>query len=349
MAAPVFDSAASGTATSGTTVSWTHTLNSGSGNDRVMIIYTSSQAGSGANNATGVTVDGVAATEQAGIETTANFLRVEQWYILDTDLPASSGSYTVEVTFAGSQSRAICGSVCYTEAAQEAPQTPEEVAAGDSATSMSDSITTTKDDSVIVGFLAHLAEEAHTPDTGQTERFDTTIAGENLAAAAGDETIATAGAESMGWSWSTSVRYAHLLTALNPGAIDETGKAITVTGAITETNTQSMSETAKSLTAVAVVSETDFKVQFETGLSFTAVASITGSHTYVHIETGSLVTMVGVLTEDNVMTMDETGKSFTMVGVLNSYLGAFVPTPKGGAAGSFIEQTPNSSGGFTRA
>lgn len=137
--------------------------------------------------------------------------------------------------------------------------------------------------------------------------------------------------------------------SVTENAINEKGKTITVTGAVSETNSATWNETAKALTAVAVVSETDFKVQFETGLSLTAVASITGSHTYVHIETGSSITIVGGLSEDNVMTMDETGKSFTMVGVLNSYLGAFVPTPKGGAAGSFIEQTPNSSGGFTRA
>ncbi|CAB4130865.1 hypothetical protein UFOVP276_135 [uncultured Caudovirales phage] len=105
MAIAVVGTPASNLANSGGPLSITHALTNGSGNNRCVVFaeggFCSAGGSSGNGLVTGVTYDGHAMTTAgANIESsTGTSAASGVWYILDADLPASAGNYTVTATY----------------------------------------------------------------------------------------------------------------------------------------------------------------------------------------------------------------------------------------------------------
>ena len=100
-------------------------------------------------------------------------------------------------------------------------------------TTITDSITTTTAGALIIGTIANKATNTSgsggvTPDTGQTEDYDADITGatDYLSTAGGYETIASPGAESMGWSSLVSDDSTISLMALKPASASTAIKTI---------------------------------------------------------------------------------------------------------------------------
>ena len=150
-----FDDESHGMGLPGSYINVTHTLSVGSGNDRIVFVYaviTHSSAMSG-DKLTPPTYNGVA-MNQIGTEYNYGEIQAGLWYLLDADLPASAGDYTVRFNSSGTHygpGGIVAG---FYDVAQEVPEAIENVGSSSSGSSISDVITTLTNYAYIVSFAS---------------------------------------------------------------------------------------------------------------------------------------------------------------------------------------------------
>lgn len=219
-AAMVFDAVgAGGSATSGTTVTWSHTI--GSGANRLLVVGVALETDSG-RVVSGVTYNGVALTAGPTAVTGETVpSHAELWYLLEASMPAA-GAYNVVVTISSalSSQNALGSSVSFSGAQQSAPTATATSVSDTNGTTYSTPITTVEANATVIDVIASNTTNTWTADGGQNERWDRQEAGGAGNTGAGStKAVAAAGATTLGWTASGSnSRHAHALAAW-PGAL----------------------------------------------------------------------------------------------------------------------------------
>lgn len=214
----------------GTTVDVT--INVGSSSGRKAIAFVSAQEG-----AFGVTSSIV--RDPGGDDEAFTLIRAEDLfnsgdaiYLLHAhrlDLTAT-GSQTFRATVSASSARLYLMILVWDDLATGAPEANEYASfTGGGVSSISDSITTSTDGAVIVsGVVFRVTSGAETapywtPDNGQTERVDAAVDG-RVTVAMGDLVLATAGAQTIGWTGDSAADVGgQILLAFAPATSGETG------------------------------------------------------------------------------------------------------------------------------
>lgn len=163
-AAIAFDSASKATATTASTVSWTHTT---SGTNRILFVLTSSES---ATAPTSVTYNGVSMTKIFDINGVTN---QELWYLINP----TSGANTVTITYSSSGTRKIGSASSYTGVKQTGqPEVQTTPTRNPSTASLSQTITTSSNNSwVVMGGFSSASNLA--PGTATTQRGTTADTG----------------------------------------------------------------------------------------------------------------------------------------------------------------------------
>jgi len=187
---------------SGTTCTVSHTCSAGS--NRKLIVFASGER-MGATDITGVTYNGQALTKVTEIDLGTTYQNCHSaWYLDDADFPGTPGAYNVVASYSDSVSNGIVHIVELNNAAQGDPEAYNTSTAS-STTTISTSVTTQNDGSLIVGGVScGDVGRTFSPTTGQTELEETDVGGGLNSAVTGAESIATAGSESMAWLASAS-------------------------------------------------------------------------------------------------------------------------------------------------
>jgi hypothetical protein len=230
MPAPTYDATAGVVASGTSSGNASHSLGSGSGNNRIVLLWCFSRGNSEADTAiTGCTYNGSSAgvTYYGSYRTGAAFnVRVTLYYVLDAALPASSGSYNAACSSSGGQQTGIVA-VSFTGANQSAPFGNETQVARESAVDPINDSLTPSGASVIVDADACdlFGGSATTTQTGQTERFDGAGSTDLLALVSTRSSSATPNAGTLGWDRSTAPnRSEHwLIEVMGVGANVEVG------------------------------------------------------------------------------------------------------------------------------
>jgi hypothetical protein len=179
---------------------------------------------------TSLTVNGVAATKVTStIATTTASMSVELWEMNHATLPAAAGTYTVTATATGTCNDFGIIALCYYNAGQGALSNKETATEVAGATSISDSITTAANNSLIIQLAGDGNLSTPTASNSQTKRVErdalssTGIMGELL--------VPTAGATTVGWASMTTTRKAMITIELpaSAAAADSTAPGTTST------------------------------------------------------------------------------------------------------------------------
>ena len=115
-----YDNATSGTVAGNSTITVSHTI--GNFRDRILIVGVEAENGT-APTITTITYNGVTMTKIDSEEntSTAVFMHVELWYMLETNLPAA-GAHNVVVTAGGTYTDINVGAISIYNAKQQAPE-----------------------------------------------------------------------------------------------------------------------------------------------------------------------------------------------------------------------------------
>ncbi|WP_420238540.1 InlB B-repeat-containing protein [Telmatobacter bradus] len=191
---------------SASSLTWTHTLGSGSSRFMVIEVATAdSTTGSPDANATvtGVYYNGVYATpvpnSQEYIGTTG-MAQTQLFYLTDAELPSTAGTYTVDVELTGSVGGISAGAITLFNANQGTPEAVATSAAtcGSSTCSLNVAITTLSSNAWLVGVASDNEVETLAVNNGQTLSWT----GNSTVGTGGSSTelVASPGATTMGWS-----------------------------------------------------------------------------------------------------------------------------------------------------
>lgn len=230
------DNASSATITTATTsLSWSHTLNAGAGSSRAVIVGVVSRGSSVANaSASGATFNGVpmislpTSVANAGSGT---FNRSQLFYLLDASLPAA-GTYTVQVTFAVSQSASnnpLGGAISLTNVSQTAPTGLSNSSGTGTANTVSTVVAATPGSWVVDTFgVGSTTANIVTNAAGMVQRFNVPqVGGSPNSGAAGSTQVAGAsGSVTMSWR-SATAREVQSLAVFAPALSVLTGPSIT--------------------------------------------------------------------------------------------------------------------------
>ena len=181
-----------------------------SGTDRGLMSFLANRV---VSDITGVTHNGDAMTDE-GESNNINVAGVRGYSLINPD----TGSQNIVYSLSGYKLLSTY-SICLSGVDQtDMVEAVEETATGYSS-SISDSITTLTDDAWIIAAINLQSAYALTPDSGETELNDTDHSDGNLGQfGVSYYEKATAGAETMGWSWSSGDNYALTLFAIKPAA-----------------------------------------------------------------------------------------------------------------------------------
>jgi len=211
-----FDTASGAVGAGTTTLSWSHTI--GSGSDRLLCLAGSSERGSPGPEVSSITYNSTGSTsirvddiDYAGYSNNTN-LR----YILDADLPAA-GTYTVAVTYTIYGDDIAGEAASYTGIAQQPPEANNGNTANN-ATSISANLTTLTDNALLVvsGMSNHA--QAHTPGDGLTQRREDQTAAYFFTVSLNDKNVATADVTTGSVSVGTAGRMAISMAAFEAEA-----------------------------------------------------------------------------------------------------------------------------------
>lgn len=131
--------------------SFSYALQKASGNNRLVVVVTTWEDNT-TPDVSSITFDGTAMTlVQSALAGTGYSQRTTMYYMLDTDLPASAGSYTVVVTAgAAIQQEIYVGVIEYSGIKQEAPDDSDQHVIT-SAGNVDNTLTVDENDSVAIG------------------------------------------------------------------------------------------------------------------------------------------------------------------------------------------------------
>lgn len=197
-------------------------LGSGSGNNRLVVCMLGSETPGGADWSD-VTFNSTS-TPYTITEHDFGNATVGMAYFLDTDLPASSGSYDVVLTSSATVNELFLHVISVTGSEQAAHEAYEPLTINSSSDDISDDITTITDDAWVFTTVTVGDNRTFTPDgNGHTERTD--VAGSSAASAAGTVSVASAGLITLGWTPSSSVnRIGQILAAWAPAGSSQAPK-----------------------------------------------------------------------------------------------------------------------------
>lgn len=230
-----FDSANGNTGYPPSGISFSHTLGDGSGNNRIVLVGINSVGGADVG-VTSCTYNGTAMTALGSIH--EEYFGRDMWtfvyYLLDSALPASSGSYTVSATVSGTTVPydGVVEALSYIGVKQVAPPYSTSSDWNNPAfdtVEYSTNRTVVADSGILVDFggCEDNGATAQAPSTGQTERQDRNYNSSLLAAS--EKAFTSSGSNSMGQTpngqyWS----YAHVVVELEDA--DTEGIGILGTG-----------------------------------------------------------------------------------------------------------------------
>lgn len=209
VAGPTVVGSSQGSANSNT-VTVSHTFSAGT--NKKLVVFASGEY-IGTWSVTNVTYNGVALTQVRDEFSSPAYNGVSAWYLDDADFPGTPGAYNVVVTYDQTMADGVVHVVELDNAAQGAPEASN-WSTINSSTTISTSITTVNDNSLILGHVSNGDQPRDfTATTGQTEIEETQSVGSN-SAVTGGELIPTAGSTSMGWSTSSSNRQIQVVLAI---------------------------------------------------------------------------------------------------------------------------------------
>jgi len=168
-----FDSASSASDGAGqtTTLSWSHTI--GNGQDRVLAVGVSAADTSATDLVvTGVTYNGVAMTTISDTNSIAgdtNLIATELYYMPESNLPAT-GTYTAQVTYAGSVEDITAGAVSLANVMQQ-PAEVVAISADPNASTISTSVATLSEGTWLIDVLGTADPCVMTKGVVQTTRW----------------------------------------------------------------------------------------------------------------------------------------------------------------------------------
>jgi hypothetical protein len=202
----VFDNSATGSSSS-TSVNFAHTLNTGSGNDRMVILGVSSRGNNSSDTLpTFVGYNGANATLAVTVTSGGFSIRSTLYYYLDANLPASPASYQITVSTSNAQQVAV-GLISLTGVSQTAPEA-----------TASNTITSQTSNAWLIDCMSAELTGSGTADSGQVERWD--INPSNLLALGSTKVTTSPTLYSMGWTFTAgSNRSAHTIMSLAPAAV----------------------------------------------------------------------------------------------------------------------------------
>ncbi len=198
--------------TDGTTLSWSHTV--GSGSNRILIVAVAGEDSSSTDlNISSVTYGGTAMTlvpNSTSTEGTTYLQKTALYYLLS---PAV-GTATVTVTYSGSVAERSGGSISLfnvDQAGAEAVATNGNTGSN----SISTNITTLTDGSWVIDVVGcGNAGTFTTTTSGMTERYD--VQNDSASAAGSTKPVASAGSTTVSWQHSGANRLAHSAAAFAP-------------------------------------------------------------------------------------------------------------------------------------
>lgn len=204
-------SSSSGTATP---LQWSHTI--GSGDNRLLVVGIAIESATTEVTCSSVTYDGESLTkiDEQSVESSSVYMNSSLWYIREANLP-STGAYQISATLSSTPSAVQGGGISLANV----DQGTYDASAKNSTTSgdtLSQNITTVKDDSWLVDVIGCGNAGTFTADSGQTERYD--LQGGTTATGAGStKAVASAGSTSSGWTYvSGSNRMSMVVAAFAP-------------------------------------------------------------------------------------------------------------------------------------
>jgi hypothetical protein len=163
-----------------------------------------------------VTYNGVNLTKIAEVDHSIPYNNVAWFYLDDADFPLTPGSYTLQVNF----SDAVYPGhmmVIEIENAKQGAVTVYESSEGSNYNSLITSLTTTENDSWIIGAMITGANNTFIAQSGQNKLVDQTEGGGVCSACMGYEEVHLAGATAMQWGTSiTANRMIQLVLAIPP-------------------------------------------------------------------------------------------------------------------------------------
>jgi len=213
-------------------VTVSHTLGDGSGNDRIVFAFVEA-IGGGSHVFGTAEYDGQVMTQLAQVDGTVFGAEstITIFYLLDTDLPATSGTYDFDYEINAGAYGSIGCVVSYTGSDQVAPPfqtSSSSVGGGGSGADISTNITPGSSPGLLVDFAGGGGTTTLTgsPGTGQTERLDTADADEYLWSS--EKSYSSTAANSTEWTpsanWYTAL---HLVAeAADAGGGGSAGNAI---------------------------------------------------------------------------------------------------------------------------
>jgi pectate lyase len=209
-----FDSAVSKSAVNAASVSWSHTV--GSGSNTVLVVGLSTEdTSSSVLNVASIIYNGVAMTAVPNSAATAGSSTLDKsqlFYLLN---PAA-GAHTVAVTFGGAVNGVSAGSISLSGVAQSAP-TAAATNTATSGTTISANITVSTAGSWLVDAANSGAGNATlTPGASQTKRWG--IGQSSSGGAGSTESVSSAGTASVSWTASSGSQLALSVAAFAPAA-----------------------------------------------------------------------------------------------------------------------------------
>lgn len=223
-AAIAFDAAASKSATNAASVSWSHTVGSGS---NMMLVVGISLEDTNSADATisSVTYNGVAMTavpNSVATDGSSTFDRSQLYYLAN---PAA-GAHTVAINFAGAVNGVSAGSISLSGVATSAPTAATSIL--DSGSSITTSINVTTAGSWLVDAVCSGASSvSFTPaDAAMTSRWSAPQA--NSGGAGATKSVSATGSASMSWTAGSGSRMAHSVAVFAPVS-GSTGTAPAIT------------------------------------------------------------------------------------------------------------------------
>jgi len=194
------------------TLSWSHTI--GGSSNRILVVAVACEDNFAINEViNSIKYNGVDMTKVPASSKSWGYIKADLYYMLDADLPASPGTYTVSVTYNGNVSTRIGGAVSLKNVKQQTPETAVTNSLA-SATAISTDINTLSSGAWIVDVAGHSNNGSFSTSTS-TERWDQNSGNHT---GAGSATLAaSAGATTVNWNFSgSSGTILHSLAAFAP-------------------------------------------------------------------------------------------------------------------------------------
>lgn len=203
--------------TEGTTLTVSHTVSAGP--NRILIVVTCMEGTTSEAGVTGVTWDGNAMTEIAGAsgnaDEGANRAQIKFWYYLNPEVKTADVVLTRDSS-ADFEERALAA-ITVQNARQEAPYLSGKTSDIGSPTSISTTLVTTADGSLLLDGVTINTSSAITADSGQTDLANIVQGGGSMFSfGASSESKAIAGSETLGWSFVAQGRAQHGVVAIRP-------------------------------------------------------------------------------------------------------------------------------------